>query len=243
MRSKAVLFGINYLRCDNNVRLKGCINDSRNMGSFLESKGYNVEIVTDLVSDDGVTRDGIMSKLKSLVLESKREKYDKVWIHFSGHGCRLRDTSGDEIDGYDECLLPVDYELNGVITDDEIKRILDDFDDIEVVVIMDCCHSGTICDLQYKNGVMIRPSYNSKNSRILCISGCNDRQTSADAFNVRGKYSYTGAMTSCLLKVLETKRTVFEVVDCLRDELRSKGFTQVPQLTSSFKVDYNHNLL
>ena len=39
-------------------------------------------------------------------------------------------------------------------------------------------------------------------SRVLTLSGCMDDQTSADAFNVMGDGRYSGAMTSCLLKVL-----------------------------------------
>jgi metacaspase-1 len=30
---------------------------------------------------------------------------DVVFVHYSGHGSRVRDTSGDEDDGYDEIIL------------------------------------------------------------------------------------------------------------------------------------------
>ncbi|KAK4378590.1 hypothetical protein RND71_000452 [Anisodus tanguticus] len=33
--------------------------------------------------------------------------------HYSGHGARVRDRDGDEIDGHDESLCPVDYETEG----------------------------------------------------------------------------------------------------------------------------------
>ena len=36
----------------------------------------------------------------------------------SGHGSQVKDTNGDEIDGYDEVIFPVDYKRNGHITDD-----------------------------------------------------------------------------------------------------------------------------
>ena len=37
-----------------------------------------------------------------------------------GHGGQMEDKSGDEDDGFDEILIPVDYKENGQIVDDEI---------------------------------------------------------------------------------------------------------------------------
>ena len=42
---------------------------------------------------------------------------DVVFIHYSGHGGRVRDLSGDEDDGYDETLIPVDFKRAGQIID------------------------------------------------------------------------------------------------------------------------------
>ena len=42
----------------------------------------------------------------------------------SGHGGRVRDTSGDEDDGYDETLIPVDFKRAGQIVDDDIYKML-----------------------------------------------------------------------------------------------------------------------
>lgn len=38
---------------------------------------------------------------------------DTVWIHYSGHGGRVEDQDGDEDDGYDETLIPVDFQRKG----------------------------------------------------------------------------------------------------------------------------------
>ena len=32
----------------------------------------------------------------------------KFWIHYSGHGYRVYDYSGDELDNYDEVIIPLD---------------------------------------------------------------------------------------------------------------------------------------
>lgn len=37
-----------------------------------------------------------------------------------GHGSSVPDTSGDEVDGMDETLIPVDWERSGQIVDDVI---------------------------------------------------------------------------------------------------------------------------
>ena len=39
---------------------------------------------------------------------------DHFKIHYSGHGGRLPDQDGDEDDGYDETLIPVDFQRNGM---------------------------------------------------------------------------------------------------------------------------------
>jgi hypothetical protein len=107
--------------------------------------------------------------------------------------------------------------------------------------VFDCCHSGTIGDLKYLyKDKKEEPEECCKNSRckanICMISGCMDSQTSADAFNVRNKRQFSGAMTSCLLETFKTNKKVFDVIKNLRVLLKRKRFTQYPQLTSSFKV-------
>ena len=34
-------------------------------------------------------------------------------MHYSGHGGRLEDQDGDEKDGYDETMVPLDYQKAG----------------------------------------------------------------------------------------------------------------------------------
>ena len=42
----------------------------------------------------------------------------------TGHGSRVRDQDGDEEDGYDETLVPVDFQRSGQIRDDDIFKML-----------------------------------------------------------------------------------------------------------------------
>ena len=63
----------------------------------------------------------------------------------------MRDNNGEEADGYDETLIPLDYAQAGQIRDDDLlKNLVMRFKSgVFVTSIMDCCHSGTVLDLPY----------------------------------------------------------------------------------------------
>jgi metacaspase-1 len=58
---------------------------------------------------------------------------------------------GDEDDGYDEVIYPVDFRQVGHITDDEMHRIMVRplQAGVRLTAIFDSCHSGTALDLPY----------------------------------------------------------------------------------------------
>ena len=243
MKSKAILFGINYVKTPS-AKLRGCANDVHNMGKYLkENEAYDVvKIYTDEDNEYKTRGQFIINSIYKLALDSHRYGLEKVWIHLSGHGCGIDDRNGDEDDGKDECILPSDFQRCGVITDDLIKRVLRYFHiNTKVTCIFDCCHSGTIGDLKYvytnDQNVPKTDNISSKCRANIClISGCMDNQTSADAYNVQGKRQFSGAMTSCLLTVLKDDKRLFNTMRNLRRLLRTKGFTQYPQLSTSFVV-------
>src|SRR5271163_89930 len=43
---------------------------------------------------------------------------DSLFLHYSGHGSQTEDLDGDEEDGLDETILPVDFKTAGMIIDD-----------------------------------------------------------------------------------------------------------------------------
>lgn len=54
-------------------------------------------------------------------------------------------------DGYDETLVPLDYETAGQIRDDDLFLTLIGKmpRDVQLTCVMDCCHSGSVLDLPY----------------------------------------------------------------------------------------------
>lgn len=243
--STALLFGINYIRTPSS-RLNGCVNDVIGMTEYLRAKlGIkDIQCFDDERSYDGVTKEGMLRALRRLAERSRAEKLDFAWIHYSGHGTHVHDSTGDELDGRDECLCPADYQTQGLISDDSLKEIFRTFDPCtRVMCVFDCCHSGTIGDLKWRfvNG---RKEMESRETAVgakcLVLSGCTDTQTSADAFNVNNDRKFTGALTSCLLMTLRGNAAVrgdaLGMLEDVRAKLRARGFTQVPQLTASYDV-------
>ena len=49
---------------------------------------------------------------------------DSLFLHYSGHGGQTWDLDGDEEDGMDEFICPVDHRSAGNIMDDELKALL-----------------------------------------------------------------------------------------------------------------------
>ncbi|KAL7448687.1 hypothetical protein ACHAWC_000838, partial [Mediolabrus comicus] len=95
------------------------------------------------------TKANIIDAYKTVI--DQAEDGDAIFLHYSGHGTKLRDDDGDEGDGYDEALVPRDFQTSGMIRDDDLYDILIKNlpEGVHMVSLMDCCHSGTIMDLPY----------------------------------------------------------------------------------------------
>lgn len=61
-----------------------------------------------------------------------------------------RRRDGDEADGYDEALVPVDSSTAGLLIDDDLSRILVNQIPVgaHLHAVVDACHSGSALDLE-----------------------------------------------------------------------------------------------
>lgn len=126
-------------------------NDIVLLSPLFTEHGYTVTRLVDYQA----THAGITNALAELAKESK--KGDTVYIHFSMHGQPFEDLNGDEEDGWDEALIPVDaemlyaegvYEGKNHLLDDELEVYFNDIrskigSEGQLVVVLDACHSGT----------------------------------------------------------------------------------------------------
>ena len=223
---RALLVGINYVGTQSELR--GCINDINNVAVYLQTaRSYPAGscIVLSDAAPRKPTRANILAAFKEL-LQGVRAG-DELWFHYSGHGSLQRDYNGDEESGSDSCICPLDYNQAGLITDDMVRSELAARvpAGVRLYMVLDMCHSGTGCDLRHKFDdtsylvdeaaplprtyepaawALRQTSYEFKRhaktaGEVFCISGCQDTQTSADAY-LGGQAA--GALTHSLLQSL-----------------------------------------
>ncbi|KAL2756252.1 hypothetical protein ACRALDRAFT_1042633 [Sodiomyces alcalophilus JCM 7366] len=164
-KRKALLIGINYFGQDGELR--GCLNDVKNISAFLSERyGYKKEDMVILTDDQEnpvgqPTRNNILRAMHWLVQGAQPN--DSLFFHFSGHGGYTEDEDGDEDDGMDEVIYPVDFKEAGHIVDDEMHAIMVKplQPGVRLTAIFDSCHSGTALDLPYvysTKGVLKEPN-------------------------------------------------------------------------------------
>ena len=270
-RVKGLFIGINYKGLQG-AELDGCINDVSMMLRMLEQIDFPLQEAAILVDDPAYpnnsgmpTRDNIIRHMQWLVDGARPG--DVLFFHFSGHGSQTKDVSGDEADGLDETLVPVDYRSAGCIIDDDIYTIMCSRlpAGVRLTAVMDCCHSGSLMDLPFSfeatdenmasggGGAAMHPVGPNAvpcAAEVIMFSGCADDQTSADVGNVAsfgnatGGYrvgSAGGACTNALTQVL-TKTAGLSYMALfkeMRRVLKERRYTQVPQLSASQPFDLN----
>ena len=235
----AFLVGINYTGTAN--ELYGCINDTKNIQDLLKNK-YNFTNVTLLNDEsyDKPTKQNILKGLQTLL--SNTNSGDTAFFMFSGHGTCSTDFNGDEKDGQDELIMPIDaFSLDTCILDDELNKLIRNTlkPGAKLVAIFDCCFSGTVLDLRYTYGYPDNTNESETAGDVFMISGCTDQQTSADTVApINGRMMASGALTYAFLTMIKETAIMGDLVTKMSAFLKENGYPQRPLLSSGKKVDY-----
>uniref|UniRef100_J3LPD8 Peptidase C14 caspase domain-containing protein n=1 Tax=Oryza brachyantha TaxID=4533 RepID=J3LPD8_ORYBR len=240
-KKRALLVGISYAATK--YELRGTVNDVNCMSFLLRERfGFPADSILVLTQEDGdtyrvPTRANLLLAMRWLV--EGCSSGDSLVLHFSGHGLQKLDTNGDEVDGYDEALCPVDFEQAGVILDDEINETIVRplGPGVKLHAIVDTCHSGTILDLSYlcrlsRTGYWQWENHSRRpelakgtsGGLAISISGCSDSQNSSDTTALAGATS-TGAMTYSFIKAVESEpgTTYGRLLSAMRATIRDNG--------------------
>lgn len=229
-----LLVGCNYKGTTSELR--GCINDVKTVEKELFPK-RDYDYLLTLTDDSPIlpTRENILSNLKQML--DKLEDGDTFFFHCSGHGTQHKDRSHDETDGKDEAFVSLDMKI---ITDDLLQMIFQSVRKrVNIFILMDCCHSGTIIDLPYSlqspNGKIIKNNLSVFYPNIVMISGCQDKQVSYDAF-INNKHQ--GALTFAFKTALQNFRPYEPIqtrvfLDIIHSILKDRNYPQLPQLSFS----------
>ena len=127
------------------------IEDVNLLSPILFNQGFS--IITLL--DKEATYKNIVTQLSDFSDNIKNG--DIVYLHFSAHGQPVEDTNGDEEDGWDEAIVPIDaykiykkdlYDGNRHLIDDQlnkyVKRLREKIGPKGFLyVTIDACHAGT----------------------------------------------------------------------------------------------------
>jgi metacaspase-1 len=247
---KALLIGINYVESPD-ISLQGCFDDVLNMRNVLiDAYDYRSTDIITLRDDDTntsnlPTKKNILAKLEQLVETSS--DLEEIWFHYSGHGTQVADSKStfvrdNHVSATDDVLVPSDYNEQGFIHDMELFSLIQKIQ-CRAILIFDCCHSGTICDLPwsflYQSPTSYRIEKNTvlpiSNTNIYVFSGCRDDQTSADTYNALDR-QMSGAFTTSFITCLRNSHHNIPIINLYRDvcmDLLQHGFQQTPKLTSS----------
>jgi len=149
IKGRALLVGVSQYQQHPAVRpTRGAEDDARETAQFIQAQyGFRPEEIHTLIGPQA-TAANIKAEFRHWLIEGTQAG-DRVFFLYAGHGSQMKDTSGDEADGYDEVLAPYDVNWRGdsfvnVISDDELGKLIGQLSGRLAVLVFDSCNSGTI---------------------------------------------------------------------------------------------------
>lgn len=132
-RTVGVFVGISDYPSNNDLEF--CASDAMRVQQAFVNAGVIAPMDTVVLTDRQATRVAVANAVERLARQLSPG--DTLVFFFSGHGNRVPDQNGDELDGQDETIVLTD----GAITDDELTQLLAAGHQRELVAL-DSCYSG-----------------------------------------------------------------------------------------------------
>ncbi|KAK7302531.1 hypothetical protein RJT34_13423 [Clitoria ternatea] len=232
---RAVLCGVTYGK--RKFKLEGTVNDVNNIKRLLLDKfQFPIQCIRVLTEEKDPslipTKRNIEESLKWLVRDC--QSGDSLVFYFSGHGLQQPEFDrGDEIDGLDETICPLDFITEGMITDNEINSMIVQplQNGVRLHAILDTCHSGTTLDLMYAykrekgswkwEGNKLSKAITDQTSGgvAICLSACEDSQVAADTAGF-DRNGMNGIMTYLFSKIIREHSQI--TYGCLLQKLHEE---------------------
>lgn len=155
-----------------------------------------------------------------------------------GHGGQTKDLDGDEADGYDEVIYPVDFRQTGHITDDEMHRIMVRplQAGVRLTAIFDSCHSGTALDLPYiysTQGMLKEPNLAKEAGQGLLgvISSYSQGDLGGVASNIMSFFKKATSGEDAYARTLATKTSPADVIMLSGSKDDQTSWVSLPSLS------------
>jgi len=148
------------------------VEDVNLLSPILKKQGFTLTTLLD----EQATYDNITNQLSRFA--EKTKKGDIVYLHFSAHGQPVEDMNGDEEDGWDEAIVPIDayklykkgvYEGKKHLLDDQLNKYVQKIREKIgptgfLYVVIDACHAGTSsrANDETVRGTKVGFTYNNK---------------------------------------------------------------------------------
>lgn len=188
----------------------GPISDTIRVATLCRKRGIPVFSLFDCTAQTFV----------NYAIKLLRDVYEYILIYFSGHGGQMPDLDGDEDDKMDELYVFKD----GYVVDDTLFKLLQLHKNpkSQCVLLSDCCHSGTIWDLDRKDPP----------ARCLSMAAAQDKQTAAQAVKKGREFGY---FTEILFDELDKNisATPKQLKEAIDTQLKAKKITQIVTLQST----------
>lgn len=231
-------------------QLNGCVIQSNAMiGVLTKIFGFQIADIRQLRDDHPQavpSRANILAGIAWLI--DGAQAGDQLFLHYSGHGGRSRPRSQNcsaESDGQDETLVPCDFQTAGTIDDEELRQrvVLALPEGVNLLVILDCCHNGTVLGLPFKvllhqdsetASIARKPAKYVRETGladILVLSSCMRGQDNGRPCH--------GVLSAAFIHAvgLASRCSCYDLLGRVQAFLTQQGTGVVPQLSSEHFLD------